>query len=134
MVVPPVLLGLFLLVVLVDGEARAGGGDGGGDLLLHPVRARVVGVLVGLVFLVHGVGPRGGGTELGELLHVLVVLHLLLAPPVVAGGGLGLLVLDVVVVAHRIISYCIATSWLVRDTVVIELCAGNCVCWLYVGS
>lgn len=101
--VPGVLLGFFLLVVLVDGEARAAGGDGGGDLLLDPVRAGVLGVLLGLVLLVHGVRSRCDGAELGELLPVLVVL-LLLAPVGdlgrlrlgLAGGGLVVLAQEVV--------------------------------------
>lgn len=47
-----VLLGLFLLVVLVDGESCAAGGDSGGDLLLHLVRPRMLRVLPRLVLLV----------------------------------------------------------------------------------
>ena len=96
-VVVSVLLGLFPLMVLVDGEPRTAGGDGGCDLFLDPVRPCVLGILFGLVLLVHGVCSRGGGAELGQLLHVLVVL-LLLAP--IAGGMLGLVLLVVVVVTH----------------------------------
>ena len=92
-----VLLGLFPLMVLVDGEPRTARGDGGCDLFLDPVRPCVLGILFGLVLLVHGVCSRGGGAELGQLLHVLVVL-LLLAP--IAGGMLGLVLLVVVVVTH----------------------------------
>ena len=73
------LLGVLLLVVLVEGEACAADGDGGDDALLDLVGVPVVGVLLGLVLLVHGVRSRCDGAELGELLHVLVVL-LLLAP------------------------------------------------------
>jgi hypothetical protein len=45
------LLGLFLLVVLVDGEPRAADGDRGGDLLLDLVRPCVLRVLPRLVLL-----------------------------------------------------------------------------------
>ena len=98
-VVVSVLLGLFPLMVLVDGEPRTARGDGGCDLFLDPVRPCVLGILFGLVLLVHGVCSRGGGAELGQLLHVLVVL-LLLAPIAGAGGLLGLVLLVVLVVTH----------------------------------
>ena len=84
--VAAVLLGVLLLVVLVEGKAGAADGDGGGDTFLDLVGVPVVGVLLGLVLLVHGVRSRCDGAQLGELLHVLVVL-LLLAP--VDGGDLG---------------------------------------------
>ena len=74
-----VLLGVFLLVMLVEGKAGAAHGDGGGDPFLDLVRVRVLGVLLRLVLLVHSVGSCSDGAELAALLHVLVVL-LLLAP------------------------------------------------------
>lgn len=103
MPVAAVLLGVLLLVVLVEGEAGAADGDGGGDAFLDLVRVRVLGVLLGLVLLVHGVRSRCDGAELGELLPVLVVL-LLLAPVGdlgrlrlgLAGGGLVVLAQEVV--------------------------------------
>jgi hypothetical protein len=91
------LLSFLLLVMLVDGEADAAGGDGGGDLLLHPVRPRILRFLLRLVLLVHGVCSGGDGAELGKLLHVLVVLLLL---AVVAAGRRRGLVVVLVVVPH----------------------------------
>jgi hypothetical protein len=67
-----VLLGVFLLVVLVEGKAGAAHGDGGGDPFLDLVRVRVLGVLLRLVLLVHSVGSCSDSAELAELLHVLV--------------------------------------------------------------
>lgn len=40
-----VLLGVFLLVMLVEGKAGAAHGGGGGDPFLDLVRVRVLGVL-----------------------------------------------------------------------------------------
>ena len=100
--VAAVLLGVLLLVVLVEGEACAADGDGGGDALLDLVGVRMVGVLLGLVLLVHGVRSRCDGAELGELLRVLVVL-LLLAPVgdlgrrLAGGGGLAVVLAQEVV-------------------------------------
>ena len=82
-----VLPGLFLLVVLVDGESRAASSDCGGDLLLDLVRPCVLRVLPRLVLLVPCVCSGGDGAELGQLLHVLVMLLLL---AVLLAGGLGL--------------------------------------------
>lgn len=48
----PVLLGLFLLVMLMDRETGTASGNGGGDLLLHPVRPSMLRLLPRLVLLV----------------------------------------------------------------------------------
>jgi hypothetical protein len=45
------MLTRVLLVVLVDGEAGAAGGNGGRDLLLDPVRPCVLGILLRLMLL-----------------------------------------------------------------------------------
>ena len=69
-----VLLGVFLLVVLMEGETSTAHGDSGGDLLLDPVRPGILWVLLRLMLLVQRVCSGGNGAELGELFHVLVVL------------------------------------------------------------
>ena len=99
-----VLLGVFLLVVLVEGKAGAAHGDGGGDPFLDLVRVRVLRVLLSLVLLVHVVGSCGDGAELAELLHVLVVL-LLLAPV----GHLGRL-FSMVLAAQEVVRHCFDRS------------------------
>ena len=80
------ILGVFLLVVLMEGETGATNGDRGCDLLLDPVRPGILRVLLRLVLLVQRVCSGCDGAELGELLHVLVVL-LLLAVLLAAGLG-----------------------------------------------
>lgn len=95
-----VLLGVFLLVMLVEGKAGAAHGGGGGDPFLDLVRVRVLRVLLRLLLLVHSVGSCSDGAELAELLHVLVVL-LLLAPV----GHLGRLS-SMVLVAQEVVRHC----------------------------
>lgn len=111
MVVPmaAVLLGFLLLVVLMEGEPGAPNGDGSGDPFLDLVRPGVLRIsLLRLVLLVQCVGSGCDGAELGELLHVLVML--LLLPVIAAGrhlhlGWLGLRCLAVVVTAHEVVRH-----------------------------